>query len=578
MSIFYVDLVNGDDTTGTGLSGNPFLTMNKAVGEPSGPHELRIAKTPDPTTLTASVSWAYGSVDLTTDTDLTSALVIGDYIGKPSAAGNGNEETYYRINTIDASTMTLDRKYIGTTEAVSAIKNIPIVTTGSAGANAASIGAGTEIIGGWDLVTNSPSGESWIKSNNNRTAAYAVLYVNASTTGVTLQKLNLVETYRPLYMYYAGNSQLYDMTILGYYHAIERSNVMTGSILKRMLLCSTVSHVWDCYGYNLIFEDSVILGSGSYGIYNVGSNFLSIKNNKFYNTSSWAISTGNNKPIEGPNYFYECYGGVLPRGNQVIKRAYVYNASYGIHTQGQSGAVYVSNCYFENCNYGFSGNYNHGSEVANSTFEGCDRGVYVNEFSGSVTVRDCIFNAPITSAVERHVRAGNAHIIGCTIDNASIAKGYIITSPGYYPQVQYTIENSFGQNGKIWGAGSKMIDNDTYRTTAPSLALTWNATSTYNNTPMKLMSTMINPGSAKTFSMYIKSSNSSWAGEIVPKWRLNGTVIKTETPSLTSLPTSWTQYSWTTESNLLTASGELSLEFVPNMNTYAINIDDFEVT
>jgi len=123
-----------------------------------------------------------------------------------------------------------------------------------------------------------------------------------------------------------------------------------------------------------------------------------------------------------------------------------------------------------------------------------------------------------------------------------------------------------------------MLDYITYRTTAPSLGITWNLTTTTSKTPIKVMSTMINAGASANFAMYIQSSNASWAGELVPQWRLNGTVVKTVTPTLTSLPTSWTQYSWDTTGIAISASGELSLEFIPNMNTYSINIDDFEVT
>jgi hypothetical protein len=75
----------------------------------------------------------------------------------------------------------------------------------------------------------------------------------------------------------------------------------------------------------------------------------------------------------------------------------------------------------------------------------------------------------------------------------------------------------------------------------------------------------------------MKASSASWSGTLVPKWKLDGATIKTET-TITSLTTSWVQYSYTCSGSLITADGELSLEFTPNMNAYTFYVDDFTIS
>ena len=94
MATLYVDLISGNDTTGDGSAGTPYLTINKAVSIASGPHDIRVAKTTAYTSVAcagAGVGWTNNSVTVTTSADLRASIAAGDYIGKTTAAGNGAE-------------------------------------------------------------------------------------------------------------------------------------------------------------------------------------------------------------------------------------------------------------------------------------------------------------------------------------------------------------------------------------------------------------------------------------------------------------------------------------------------------
>jgi len=63
----------------------------------------------------------------------------------------------------------------------------------------------------------------------------------------------------------------------------------------------------------------------------------------------------------------------------------------------------------------------------------------------------------------------------------------------------------------------------------------------------------------------------------VPILRLNWKTITTGA-TISSLTTSWVQYSYTANSGDVTSNGELSFEIIPNSTTHAFYFDDFTIT
>jgi hypothetical protein len=61
----------------------------------------------------------------------------------------------------------------------------------------------------------------------------------------------------------------------------------------------------------------------------------------------------------------------------------------------------------------------------------------------------------------------------------------------------------------------------TYRTTAPSLAISTVSTSTTSNLDLKVISAYVNASVERTFAFYMKAASASWSGSITVKWKLN---------------------------------------------------------
>jgi hypothetical protein len=267
----------------------------------------------------------------------------------------------------------------------------------------------------------------------------------------------------------------------------------------------------------------------------------------------------------------------LPSGFSLNSCVFTNCASGSTHAASACGVSY-KDCTFTNCTNGINSTVGHGNciQITNCDFVSCTYGINIGQYAGDIYVEECEFTTPTTMAINRHADSGCTFCSGCTIDGGSIAKAYNVTASGAVAK-QYVFVGSFGKNGTIYGNGSVIQDFTNHRTTAPCLAIAWVATSTRSNLDIKIVSAYVNSGEERTYSLYLKASNASWSGTVTPKWKLNGKTIKTES-NITSLTTSYVQYSYTCASGLITEDGELSLEFQPNMNNYAIYVDDFEVS
>lgn len=108
-TIVYWDFLNGNDTTGNGSAANPYKTLAKATTGLTGGDEVRCAKSPDPATLSGTLTFTDGSASVATSEDLTAVLGAYDFVSLNTAG-----ETWWEISSINSTTITLVVAYRGT--------------------------------------------------------------------------------------------------------------------------------------------------------------------------------------------------------------------------------------------------------------------------------------------------------------------------------------------------------------------------------------------------------------------------------------------------------------------------------
>jgi len=78
MGIYYVDLASGSDTTGNGSTSAPYQTIYAAANVAGFPHEIRVAKTPDPTTISsATFTFTNNNANISTSSSLIGTIATG---------------------------------------------------------------------------------------------------------------------------------------------------------------------------------------------------------------------------------------------------------------------------------------------------------------------------------------------------------------------------------------------------------------------------------------------------------------------------------------------------------------------
>jgi hypothetical protein len=165
MTTVWADFLNGDDDSGDGSYGNPYKTVYKASTGLTGGDEVRLAKGPDPTALSGTLTWTNDSLTVTTSVDLTGVLAAKDFVGKGTEVWD-----YYEIASITSDTITLAYKYYGTSESVTSYK-LGVIDTGDLAsstdytiqmnASGSSVSNPLKVTGGWDLATQTQDGFTW---------------------------------------------------------------------------------------------------------------------------------------------------------------------------------------------------------------------------------------------------------------------------------------------------------------------------------------------------------------------------------------------------------------------------------
>jgi len=238
MTIKYCSWLTGSDTTGDGSAGNPYKTITKASTGLSGGDEVRVAKSPEPTALTGTLSFTNNSVDITgTNTLFTSELAIGDFISAPDGG-------WYEVVTIGSNTSaTLYKKYPSATASGHSSQKLGVTDTGAASGATTQIqvvnssGSSSEFLyisGGWDLSTETQTGQTWFRQKHgtfNNRYGYA-LYMTAKNY-TDLDKINFLRYYSGIYYTGSSNNNITSATCnsnnYGIYYGSSSNNTITSA-------------------------------------------------------------------------------------------------------------------------------------------------------------------------------------------------------------------------------------------------------------------------------------------------------------------------------------------------------------
>jgi len=314
MAIVYYDMVNGNNTSGNGTYSLPYKTLTKAVTGLTGGDEVRCALT-TPTTLSGTLTFTNGSVNVTTSVDLTSEVQTGDAIRHPAT-----NEAWWAVASVDAAKIVLNGQYWGTdgsgktgsrmrTAAVTITADETVAVSGVSATNR------LKISGGWNLSTQSRTGFTYIR------APLADIPMFYSITA-----MEFIE-----YSYFIVYSGQIDMPMRSYFHDIY---AVDSSI----------------FIYEKSILENVWVSNGKYPLYPMpayrGGGYIKIKD-------MWIYSSRNDGPyFEGGNLVF-------------VDNLNVFN-----QTQYLLYFYYISNVYFKNCTfkhqtsvdgyypYGGVGNYN----------------------------------------------------------------------------------------------------------------------------------------------------------------------------------------------------------------------------
>jgi hypothetical protein len=264
----------------------------------------------------------------------------------------------------------------------------------------------------------------------------------------------------------------------------------------------------------------------------------------------------------------------ISSGSSISNFVFKYN-TVGAYINGATG-VSVKNCTFLSNTTGI-GARPFGMLVDSCNFTSDTNSIYIDQYSSDCDVVNCSFTTPVTYAINKELGARTVYVSDCTIDAPSDSKAINNISGAFLNIPNFILKNSFNS---LWPDGFYYPyfvfckDNETH-SIAPSFRLQFASTVSTNYVQeIELSKTFVPSGDGKTISIWVKA-NSAWAGTIVPRWRLNGKLIKEET-SITSIGTSWVNLTYTVADNLITTDGELVLTLLPNANNIACFFDDVE--
>ena len=264
MAIVYCSWATGDDTTGTGTAAAPYKTITKASTSRTAGDEVRVAKSPDPTALTGTTAWTLNSTTVTgTDTLFTTELAIGDFISAP----DGN---WYEVITITSNTSaTLYKKYPSASASGHLSQKLGVTDTGAAAGSTTSVqtvsasgtsSANLKISGGWDLSTETQTGQTFFRQLNTTTFTNRYgygLYISGKTY-TELSNLNFLRYRNGIYYSSGSNNTITSATCnsnnqYGIYYASSSNNV----IYSLSTASNATAGVYSNNGLNIIHNATI---------------------------------------------------------------------------------------------------------------------------------------------------------------------------------------------------------------------------------------------------------------------------------------------------------------------------------
>jgi hypothetical protein len=579
---------SGNDTTGDGSAGNPWKTFPKAITSSSNGDEVRAEKTTITSATGVNLTWTHNTQTVTTSASLVGTIAINDLIGKPSAQGNGHYETYYRVNGINATTITLVQRYYGTTETVDGYKRL-VPSTGfspASGTVMCDINKNITVSGGWNLGTETRDGETWI----------AHLGGGASSSNVGI-RINLASANNAIAEYINVQNCFNNIIINGVNCILryvthgngERDSLSVNSFATNAQLDTVLGTVPIGSSYR-----SYVI-SNNQGIFN---NIWCI--NSISTATQGAVFVGSNAMIENFN-IHCCLTGIRTTTNSIVNNCIIKDCSSNGHYQGGNNTVVkntsISNCTvgstylnglysntYENVDFSFCAN---GVAFARSTgivFDGCSFANNSSDLncdldSGDIFLYNCDSTTPTTNCI--FIVAGTGTIVckSCTIDAPSQSKALRIVTADRYTIPQYMLMNSFGVADGAYYSNGIVVKDTTVLTPDGNYSLLLAYTTTVNNNRsyMPVGSVYVKQGQGGTVDYKLRATG-TWVGTITPVLTLNGKIITTGTPITSVSNASWDDKSLVADNVDITEDGELNLEFNINGNTIPINVGDIEFT
>ena len=294
MTIKYCSWATGNDTTGSGTAASPYKTIDKASTGLTGGDEVRVAKSPEPTNLTGTLSFTNNSTAVTgSGTAFNTQLAAGDFI-------KGGDGYWWEVVKITSNTAaTLYKAYSGATQSGVASQKLGVTDTGAAASittqvqvvsSSGTSSANLKISGGWDLTTETQTGQTFFRQLNTTTFDNRYgrgLYIYGKTF-TELSNLNFLRYNYGIYYYSSSNSNtiigspICNSNSYGISYSSSNNNTITGSPV-----CNSNSYgIYYNSSNNNTITGSPICNSNNYGIYYINSN-----NNYIYGTLTTAGNT-----------------------------------------------------------------------------------------------------------------------------------------------------------------------------------------------------------------------------------------------------------------------------------------------
>jgi hypothetical protein len=586
MAIYYIS-PTGNDSTGNGSAGNPWKTYAHAQNNSASQDEIRIEKQTVTVAGSPNLTWTANSQIVTTSSSLVGTITVGMLIGKPSASGNGNFETLYRVNGINASQITLHQPYYGTTETISGYKTM--ATTSEIGNTGNQVHINVidrRVSGGWNLSTETRDGESCLYQPNNGTSSVPLIltdgtveYLNFASEGFSINGLevrqNSILQYSSLFFRGRGgvtlNSSLgifvKQFVVNGSLNTTNNRSLFIGTnnitVEDTLIMCSTAAGATINYG-GLTINNGVSFDASGVIAVNTHTALITnlhsqVKNFRAYNCISRAcVPVQSNALIEDCEFTsVTAANGIVPNNNVV--------------------SVTVRGCYFENFNVAYEVGRVSGYEIIACEFDGCNVGIRTLADAGDVYVFDCSFKNVNNWAIDKSLASGIVEVKGCTIDVGSEFKGIRIVTGASYNSPEYLVMDSFNLADGAYYSNGTVLRDDTILDPEgePTLKLQYTTLVSVNRTFMPVGAIAVSQGVGGTINYKLRASG-VWTGTIIPVVRLNKKIIKTGNAINSVTNGDWDSHSITVSDIEVNKDGELTLEFNINADTTGINVGEIK--